>query len=331
MDLRELSQKDIDTYSRTFKEGDWVNLPRQCGLRTEDFNSKKYKELSTTVEKLTFLREAQKDCIVRKADLYETYVKWRTTIEQRGTKGLSLLKGSLRTPFSGAMEEIYNNIYNNIQLKKLDRFRKSGLGAIDMSTPYFLPQSLGGLGLKPPQGYKYTAQEYVEVAVLEDCDRQGVKWVKQTQPSLIRPSMMKAIASELSGHGKQLCIPRERKTHEQIGFARFFGEDDGFWEHSFLTGFITNNNTIVTNDERADALRYLTELNGKRDFKNTQLMSSLHKQRKIGCRLGLFKVEKMLGEKRLRLTNGDTHPDGFDIDVKSIKLTYEWTPSPKYD
>jgi len=330
MDLRELNERDISIYSETFKGKESDYLPMQCGFKKGEINSEKYNKLRTVVDKLFYLRELQRNDPIRRADLFDTYVKWRSTMEQRGAKGLSLLKGSLRSPISGAMEEIYSNTFNNIQLKKLDRFRRSGLGSIDIDTPYFLPQSLGGLGLRPPTGYKYTAQDYVEIAVLEDCDVQGGKWVKHTQPTLIRPSMMKAVANELSSHTTQLCIKKELKTHEQIGFARFFGEDDGFWEHSFLTGFITNNNTIVDQDERAEAMRFCAE-NKRRDFKNPALMRSLKRQRKIGCRLGLFKIEHELGKKRLRLTNGDTHPDGFDIDVKSVALTYEWTPSPKYE
>jgi len=331
MDLRELTDKDIDTYSKTIKESDAVNLPKQCGIRMNTKSSEKYKQLKTLTQKLDFLRTLQRKDPILRADLFETYTKWRTTVEQRGKKGLSILKGNLRTPFSKSLEEAYTNTYNNIQLKKLDRFRKSGLGGVDKDTPFFLPQSLGGLGLRPPHTHKYTAQDYVEIAALEGCDVQGEKWVRQTQPTLVRPSMMKAVASELSMHKKILNIKKERKTHEQIGFARFFGEEDGFWEHSFLTGFITSNNTIVGEEERTDALRFIDEQNHRRSFKNSQLMRSLKRQRKIGCRMGLFKVEKVLGSKRLQLVNGDAYPEGFEIDVESVKMTYEWVPSPKYE
>jgi len=331
MDLRELTDHDLNIYSTTMGEDEAKELPKKCGIRMSSISLKKYNQLRTLESRLSFIRTLQRKDPIKRADLFETYTKWRTTTEQRGDKGLSLLKGSLRTPFSGAMEEIYKSTFNNIQLKKLDRFRRSGLGDIDLSTPYFLPQSLGGLGLRPTNTHKYTAQEYVEIAALEGCDRQGVKWVKQTQPTLVRPSMMKAVMSELSMHKKILNIKKERKTSEQIGMARFFGEDDAFWEHSFLTGFVTNNNTIVGEEERTDALRFVDDNIRRRDFKNGQLMRSLNRQRKIGCQLGLFKVEHVLGEKRSYLVNGDAYPEGFDIDIKSVKMTYEWVPSPKYE
>jgi len=227
------------------------------------------------------------------------------------------------------MKEEYLKVFNNIQLHKLDRFRICGLGNMDMETPYFLPQSLGGLGLTPTNDHKYTAQDYVEIAALEGCNVQGEKWVQRQKPAPVRPSMMKAVAVELALHKQLLAIESVRKTHEQIGLARFFGEDDSFWEHSFLTGFVTHDNTIVGQEELGDATRFLGQ--NTRGFRNRQLMAELKRQRKTGCALGFWKLEKNLDDKRKRVVATEEYKDGFDIDIKSVSLTYKYIPSPKYE
>nr|UJQ92814.1 MAG: putative RNA-dependent RNA polymerase [Narnaviridae sp.] len=330
VDLRDLSDHDLHVYGTTLTRDEARDMLDNTGIRLNKKTRAKYDKMKHATCRLHFLRELQRKDPTKTADSFEAYTKWRTTIEQRCAKGLSLLRGSLRTPLSGAMEDVYRDTFNNIQLKKLDRFRRSGLGSIDLDTPYFLPQSLGGIGLTPTNTHKYTAQEYIEVATLESCPSKGVEWVKQTQPSLLRPSMMKAVALELDFHKKCLNIKSMRKTREQIGYARFFGEDDSFWEHSFLTGFITSNNMIVGEEERTDALRFLQQ-EKRRNFGNTQLMRALNRQKKIGQQLALIKVEKCLEGRGTRMVVGDAYPDGFEIDIKSVALTYEWVPPPKYE
>jgi len=323
-DLSDFTDKDLHIWASAHRGLDFLAITR-TKLCTE--NKKAYDRATTALDRMKILRSAWQNDTEKKSERYANYTQFRSTISQRGEKGLSMLKGSLELASSG-MEVNYKQVFNNIQLHKLARFRRSGLGGIDMDTPYFLPQHLGGLGLSPANGHKYTAQEYVEIATLEGCDRQGVKWVNKNSPSPLRPPMMVAIAKELSAHKDALEIKEIRKSREQIGLARFFGEDDSFWDQSFLAGFISSENMIVDQEQKVEAVRNLG--NNTRNFKNVQLMRELKRQQKTGCALGLWKLEK-LGGKKVRVEATAEYSEGYDIDLKSIVLTYGCRASPKYE
>jgi len=322
-DLSDFTDRDLSIWADAHRGTDFLVVTR-TKLNNDD--RQLYNKTSTALGKMMVLRDAQRKDVDKKSDRFANYVQFRSTITQRGEKGLSMLKGSLELACP-QMEKNYLETFNNIQLKKLERFRRSGLEGVDKNTPYFLPQYLGGLGLTPPQTHKYTAQEYVEIATLEGCDRQGVKWVRKNSPTPLRPPMMVAIANELLRHKDVLQIEETRKTREQIGLARFFGEDDSFWEQSFLTGFISSENMVVGREQKVEALRHLD--NNTRGFKNEQLMRELRRQQKTGCALGLFKLKRSDG--KVRLEASAEYADGFDIDVKSIEMKYAQRASPKYE
>jgi len=312
--LHELKQ-DIATYTK-------VKLtPKQ---------QKTHRSLPDDWARAKFIQDVQKDESGIKSENVTEYVKWRTTLEARGRKGLEMCAGDHDVETSRpAMMGALRTLYNRIQLGKLKRFQQIGLSRADICTPHYLPQSLGGLGLIPPPDHKFTLMEYMEVATLEGCPHAAEGYIKRTTPTMPKPSFMKALSHELSVQQDMLNIKPEFKELEDIGLLRFFGEEDAYWEHTFLTGFVTHENMIVDPQEVGEC--YAKVENIQRAFKSQSLMQEKKRQIKHARLLGICKVVKdeSSGKSKMVATEGETCFE--KIDFASISIYRKYRPSPKYE
>jgi len=278
---------------------------------------------------LKALQVIQRKDLLKRNDNLENYFKWRKTVEARGRKGREMVAGD-KDPERArpAMMGAFTKVYNQIQISKLRDFRKIGLEKADISVPFFIPQSLGGLGLIPPLDHKFTIMEYMEVATLEGCPHAAEKYINKISPKMPMPDFMKAVNHELGYQKDLLAIKPTLKSYEDIGLLRFLGEDDGFWEHSFLTGFVTQNNMIVDPYEMGEA--YTRTRNIVRGYKMEALMREKRSQIKQAKALGILKVVKNSeGKSEMVAMPGE---DCFErIDFESVQIFRSHRASPKYE
>jgi len=281
----------------------------------------------STLEKVIFIQQCQQGDQSEKAANFEEYCKWRNTIEQRGEKLINMLQGDAGERSRPAMREAVKIAFNNVQHAKLERFRLWGLKGADKDVPFYIPQCLGGLGLFPPVDHKYTLEDYIEIATLEGRPDSAEKWVNGQKPSLPMPTFMKAVSHELTCHKDLLQIQPEFKEIEDIGFLRFLGMEDGFWEHSFLSGHLHKTNMITDVEDAGQALMYAQHRT--RAFRRERLMREKLAQIKRGVQLNMWKEAKVDGKKRVVAVEGE---DCFEkIDFKSVSIYRMFRPSPKYE
>nr|UJQ92852.1 MAG: putative RNA-dependent RNA polymerase [Narnaviridae sp.] len=281
-------------------------------------------------ERLRFLRDGYpKYKPDEKKVEYDGYVKWRSTIEARCEKLFEMFAGDQEIGRTRpAMREALEVSFNSIQHARIKHFTRWGFCDVDNRTPYYIPQSLGGLGFIPPRDHKFTILEYLEVATLEGCPRGAEQWIKTITPRLPLPTFLKAVRSELESHQDILGIKRELRSTESLGLDRFFGEEDSFWEHSFLTGFIKADNMIVGVDDVGTEMMF--SRNNPREFKRADLTRTKKALFKQGELLGMMKKETVEGgKKRIVAVEGETCFE--KIDFSSIDLYKTHRPLPEYE
>nr|WBY66445.1 MAG: putative RNA polymerase [Eriocheir sinensis botourmia-like virus 2] len=312
------------------------------GLREKGIGPKTYaavKELTprqqqslknqTGIQQLHTLRNLQRREVGRRTDNLEEYIKWRTTLEARQMKGLEMLAGDSHLERARpAMMRAFSNTFRKIQMAKLADFRKIGLSKADVGTPHFIPQSHGGLGLIPPPDHEFTAMDYLEVATLEGCPQSADDYLRRITPRMPRPDFMQAVTHELSLQQDLLAIKTEFKEVEDIGLLRFLGEEDGFWEHSFLTGFITQDGMIVDSQEKGDA--YVQTRDIQRSYKSSRLVREKVRQFKQGVILGIWKKVKEGGKSKVVATE-EFSEQLLRKPIWPGKLLRKFRPSPKYE
>jgi len=307
-----------------------VDIATYTKIKMTPQQQKLYKNLPDDWARSTYLRSLQrKDNSIKLENLTE-YVKWRQTIEARGRKGREMCAGDHEVETSRpAMMGAFTQLYNRIQEEKLAKFVRIGLGRADKSTPFHIPQSLGGLGLTPPPGHTITAMDYLEIATLEGCPQSAEKFIKRCTPSMPKPVFMTAVSHELQVQQDMLNIKPEFKELADIGLLRFLGEEDGFWEQSFLTGFVTSENMTVGPEEIGD--KYEQARTISRVFKSQSLMQEKRRQIKQGVALGIWKVVKDVvdGKSKVVATEGETC--FTDVDFTSVSIYRKYRPSPKYE
>jgi len=294
-------------------------------------NKQLYSKLTSEVEQLFFLRQVQmKDSVIRDRNL-DTYLKWRNTIEARGEKGLSMIAADNIETSRPALRKSFTQTYNKIQKAKLLQMQRAGLGNADKNTPYYIPQSLGGLGLIPPPNHQFTAMEYIEVATLEGCPYAAERYLNKIAPKMPKPAFMVALSHELTLQKDLLAIKGELKEDVDIGLLRFLGEDDEFWEHSFLTGFVTQDNMVLGPEDMGEAYMKTTQIS--RSFKSAELSREKVRQFKRGRDLHIFKKvrEVVDGVKRERVEWVEGEECGKGIDFRSVSIYRTHRPSPKYE
>nr|WBY66446.1 MAG: putative RNA polymerase [Eriocheir sinensis botourmia-like virus 3] len=279
------------------------------------------------LQKLEYIQKCQRGDQDERNAIYEDYLKWRKTIEARGRKLLEMLQGDAGVRSRPAMREAVKLSFNNVQLSKLKRFRLWGLEDVDKDTPHFMPQTLGGLGLFPPSDHKFTIMDYLEVATLEGCPRRAEKWIKKLTPKFPLPPFMKAVNHELALQKDLLGIKSEFKDYEEIGLLRFLGEEDGFWEHSFLTGFLKEQNMVLGVDDMGEARMFAQ--NNSRKFGDKQLTIEKTRQIKRGVELSMWTTRKVGGKREVVRRDGENCFEKIDFESVSIYRSYK--PSPKYE
>nr|WBY66444.1 MAG: putative RNA polymerase [Eriocheir sinensis botourmia-like virus 1] len=308
----------------TLKEGTDGELAEVEAQRTS------YSKITDEKGQLEFLRDMQRNDTKLRASHLEDYMKWRMTIEARGRKGLEMLAGDNVETSRPAFREVFTETFTRIQLDKLRAYKRCGVGKADNDTPFYIPQSLGGLGLIPPRKHKFTAQEYIELATLEGCPDAAEKYLEKISPRMPKPGFMTALSHEFRLQKDLLEIKAELKEDVDIGLLRFLGEEDGFWEQTFLTGFVTQTNMLVGPEEMGDAYMRTTTLT--RSFKNAQLTREKARQFKRGRDLGIWKWvkdEDTRSKRRIEWVKGEEC--GSNLDFESISIFNTYRPSPKYE
>nr|UJQ92878.1 MAG: putative RNA-dependent RNA polymerase [Narnaviridae sp.] len=298
-----------------------------------ELNSKDRQSYDTMTmdERLRFLRDnyAKLKPDEKKVE-YEEYVKWRSTIEARWEKLFEMFAGDQEIDRTRpAMREALEISFNSIQHARLNHFVRWGFCDVENRTPYYIPQSLGGLGFIPPRDHQYTIEDYLEVATLEGCPRGAEKWIKTITPRLPMPTFLKALDVELTSHQDKLGIKRELRTTESLGLDRFFGIEDSFWEHSFLTGFIKADNMIVGVDDVGTEMMFAR--NNPRAFKRSDLSRTKKALFKQGELLGIMKKEKVQGFEKKRIVAVEGETCYQKIDFSSIDLYKTYRPLPEYE
>jgi len=293
-------------------------------------NKNIYSKITDTLEQLEFIRKMQlKDLVLRDMNL-DSYIKWRTTIEARGEKGLSMIAGDNIETSRPALRKSFTKSYNKIQKAILQKMQRAGLGNGDKNTPHYIPQSLGGLGLIPPPGHQFTAMEYLEVATLEGCPQAAERYINRIAPRMPKPTFMVALSEELGLHKDVLEIKSELKEVADIGLLRFLGEDDEFWEHSFLTGFVTSDNMVLGPEDMGEA--YMKTAQISRSFKMAELSREKARQIKRGRDLHIFKqVREVVDGVKKEVTTWIDQDCGKEVDFTSVSIYRKWRPSPKYE
>nr|UJQ92752.1 MAG: putative RNA-dependent RNA polymerase [Narnaviridae sp.] len=302
---------------------------QHCALELSGKNKHAYHQTETTLGKLEFLQKAYvRSNYDSKVMEYEGYVKWRNTIEARGKVLLDMFAGDkvLETT-RPAMRVALENSFNSVQHARLSHFARWGFVDLDNRTPFYIPQSLGGLGLFPPPDHVYTAMDYLEIATLEGCPRGAEKWLKTLKPNLPRPAFMRAVNAELTAHQDDLGIQSEFRPIDLNWMDRFLGMEDQFWEHSFLTGFIKADNMIIDAEDVGTEMMYAR--NSPRSFKRSDLMREKKRQFKQGVLLGIWKKEEVEGKQRLVAVEGESCFKS--IVFKDIDIYATHRPSPKYE
>jgi len=327
-DIALLTEQDISILAAELRAGKTPPL-KYTGGELGERQRQKYNSLTTDDERLSYLQYLQRKVPERRTQNLEEYLKWRMTVEARGQKGREMIAGDYDVDRARpAMMRAFTSIFNKIQIAKLVDFRKVGLENADVGTPYYLPRSLGGLGLIPPPDHQFTAMEVLEVATLEGCVQSADKYLRRITPAMPKPDFMKAVSHELNLQKDLLAIKKEFKEDEDIGLLRFLGEDDGFWEHSFLLGFVSEDAMIVDPYELGEA--YVKVRNTTRAYKNEALMREKARQYKQGEMLGIWtKVHEDDKLKVKETSAGVFHLAEFNVLDSTILRTYR--PSPKYE
>nr|UJQ92718.1 MAG: putative RNA-dependent RNA polymerase [Narnaviridae sp.] len=298
-----------------------------CDLEMTGKTKHEYHQTESTLGKLKYLQSIYlKHSYDRKVNEYTDFVKWRKTIEARGRVLLAMFAGDKDIQSTRpAMRVALESSFNSIQHAKMAHFARWGFCDLENRTPYYIPQSLGGLGFFPPPNHVYTVEDYLEVATLEGCPRGAEQWIKTITPQLPRPPFMKAVNSELSTHQDVLEIKSEFQNTDQIWMDRFLGVGDSFWEHSFLTGFIKADNMVIDAEDVGTEILY--SRNNPRQFKRSDLMRTRGKLSKQGLHLGMWKKGLVGGKLREVAVEGEK----YEIDFKQIEIYRSHRPSPKYE
>jgi len=323
-----LDDQDLEILAAELRAGKTPPHKYIGGEELEEKRRQMYNSLPDDCAKLKYLRTIQRrEPDVRTRNL-EDYLKWRMTVEARGRKGREMIAGDYDVDRARpAMMRAFTKVFNKIQIAKLVDFRKVGLENADVGTPYFLPRSLGGLGLIPPPDHQFTIEDYLEVATLEGCPESAEKYLRRIEPTMPKPDFMKAVSHELNCQKDLLAIDKEFKRPEDIGLLRFLGEDDGFWEHSFLTGFVSEDSMIVDPFELGEAYNKTRTIT--RSWKNKQLDRSKERQIKYGKLLGIWTRTNVNGKSKVVRTAGCFQLEEFNIMDSTLLNSYR--PSPKYE
>jgi len=329
-DITLLTDRDLEILAAELRVNRVSPKTYAAPLELNPVQKQALKTSQTDYAQLKYLQDLQRKDTLLRNDNLESYVKWRNTVEARARKGRQMVAGDHDENQSRpAMMRAFTKVFNKIQMAKLSDYRKVGLERVDIGTPFFLPQYLGGLGLIPPHDHKYTALEYLEVATLEGCPQSADKFLRRITPQVPRPDFMKAVAHELNLQKDLLAIKSEFKTPEDIGLLRFLGEDDGFWEHSFLTGFVSQEGMVVDPFEIGEAYSGVRDIN--RAFKSESLMREKRRQFKQGKILGIWTETVVEGSKRVVANDEEFEAQLLREPIWSGVMLQKFRPSPKYE
>jgi len=344
VNLSETSNRDLEMLAQDLRmrkrsaleyTGASFKVPKGCDVGEQlEMEAKKraYNKISDELGQLRFIQRMQLTDTRLRSTYLENYVKWRMTIEARGRKGLEMLAGDNVNTSRPAFREAYTETFRQIQLKMLQKYKDCGVGCADNDTPYYIPQSLGGLGLTPPRKHKFTAQDYIEIATLEGCPDAAERYIRKISPKMPKPGLMTALSHEFNLQKDLLEIKSELKEDVDIGLLRFLGEEDGFWEQTFLSGFISQDNMLVGPEEMGDA--YMKTTNIKRSFKMAALSREKARQFKRGRDMGIWSwVKDVVAKsgKRIEWSKGETCGFSENLDFTSISIYKTHRPSPKYE
>jgi len=228
MDATLYSNADLDLISQILDVPAWKFLgqhrPSQSDLR------KLYRELRSDYES---------------GDMPEDYAKWYNTITGRQAGLLDQLEGDWVGDSRPSMRRKAIEVFNALQVSRLNGYIRVK-NSLDRGHPsYYVPQSLGGLGLIPPSDHRFTTFDYLWSTTLSANPAVAHPFVKSITPKMSTVSFMESIRSEIREVQDTLEIEETLLPSEDIEMLRFNGETEQFWDLPFLAGFVDAQNTAI--------------------------------------------------------------------------------------
>nr|UJQ92816.1 MAG: putative RNA-dependent RNA polymerase [Narnaviridae sp.] len=209
----------------------------------------------------------------------EDYGKWFNTIPSRQKDLLEQHDGEIHAinDVRPMMRRKLLERFTELQIKRIERFRRceprTGVGL-----PFYVPQPLGGLGLIAPHSHEYTIQDELEILTLKGSPEEAFRWVQGLKPKVSSVSFMEAVRAEISEIQDTLEIERALVPAADIESLRYNGEDNQFWELTFLAGFVDENNVTVDPDSRQREYEHLERLLNSRGWKSKKLSAEKVRQ-----------------------------------------------------
>jgi len=274
-----LSDKDVEIISQDLEIPAW----RFVGVKP---NNRPLKSL---------IRDIRMDYL--ESDFPEDFAKWYNTITARSSGFVDQMIGDQAGASSrDSMMKSSLQIFNDLQVSRLHKFARIHPGVLEYVKSFYVPQTLGGLGLIPPGDHSFSKLEYLLATTLAARPELAHPWVKSFKPKMASVSFMESIRAEIRDIQDTLEIKEELVTAEDLEMLRFHGETEQFWEHSFLTGFVDMSNTVIDPAIRAERLSdFNIRIKRSKQF-GRKLGSALHHQADYLVTKGVFSLEdRVLG------------------------------------
>jgi len=140
----------------------------------------------------------------------EGYTRWYKTIPQRQEGLLQQLKADYE--IDETERQVALRLFGSRQIRRYKHFQKqlkTITSEVHPQMSYYLPQTLGGLGLSPLPETKYTTFDSFLVQVLKEQPDKAESYSTATSMRSVRADALRAISTEISRVSKELQLEKE--------------------------------------------------------------------------------------------------------------------------
>nr|UJQ92807.1 MAG: putative RNA-dependent RNA polymerase [Narnaviridae sp.] len=294
-----LSDKDLSIYSKAVGGDSAFRRLTRSHLRPHMGKEPKAEKVLHTLRKK-----------YRHGAFSEDYAKWFNTIPSRNEGLLVQHDGEIESDrlVRPKMREMITKVFADLQVSRLNRFGRCEPRCKE-NIPYYLPQTLGGLGLIPPSHHLFTVEDHLEALTLSAHPAENHKRCQDLTPRMASVSFMESVRAEISEIQNTLEIERALLPVAEIENLRFHGEDEQFWDLEFLTGFVDPSNVMVDEFSRMQKESDLDRILSSRQWKNRKLTGEKARQARRLIDSGILDDHcRVLGDRGVRYEG--RMPDG---------------------
>nr|UJQ92699.1 MAG: RNA-dependent RNA polymerase [Narnaviridae sp.] len=231
----------------------------------------------------------------RSGDFHDDYSKWFNTLPSRAAGLLEQHDGEIErdSVVRPSMRKAITKVFNDLQVSRLWKFARADKRVVTNAPSYYLPQNCAGLGLIPAPDYRYSINDHLTALTLKSQPAEAHRYCQDMTPKMTSVSFMESVRAEIRELQDTLEIERALIPVADIESLRFNGEDEQFWELSFLTGFVDENNVVIDTDARAQREYDLNKILSSRNWCSRTLSIERAKQARRAIKDGLIEEKNI--------------------------------------